>query len=147
MVACNGSCRAGENGCTYGCTGCGSCVSACKFDAIAINRDGVAQVSEEKCVACGACVRACPQQIIRLHDCANAIVVKCSNRDKGAAARKQCPVSCVGCGMCEKLCTSGAVRVRENCAVIDESLCLSCGMCAVKCPRHAICDLRGIFTT
>ncbi len=147
LVACNGSCRAGENGCTYGCTGCGSCVSACKFDAIAINRDGVAQVSEEKCVACGACVRACPQQIIRLHDCANAIVVKCSNRDKGAATRKQCPVSCVGCGMCEKLCTSGAVRVRENCAVIDESLCLSCGMCAVKCPRHAICDLRGIFTT
>lgn len=34
----------------------------------------------------------------------------------------------------------------KNCAVIDEASCLSCGMCAVKCPRHAIYDLRGIFT-
>lgn len=148
LVACNGGCRAeaGETGCAYGCTGCGSCVSACQFDAVAINGNGVAEVSEDRCAACGACVRACPQQIIRIHDCANPIVVKCSNRDKGAAARKQCPVSCIGCGMCEKLCTAGAVRVRENCAVIDESLCLSCGMCAVRCPRHAIHDLRGIFT-
>ena len=45
-----------------------------------------------------------------------------------------------------KTCTAGAIRVTDNCAVIEESVCLSCGMCAVKCPRHAIYDLRGIYT-
>lgn len=79
-------------------------------------------------------------------DGANYIVVKCSNKSKGAAAKKQCEVSCIGCGICEKTCTAGAIRVTENHAVINEELCLSCGMCAVKCPRHAIYDLRGIYT-
>ena len=41
---------------------------------------------------------------------------------------------------------SGAVKVTDNLSTIDEELCLSCGMCAVKCPRHAIYDLRGILT-
>ena len=40
----------------------------------------------------------------------------------------------------------GAITVTENLSHIDESLCLSCGQCAVKCPRHAIVDLRGILT-
>ena len=40
----------------------------------------------------------------------------------------------------------GAITVQDNLSHIDESLCLSCGQCAVKCPRHAIYDLRGILT-
>ena len=74
------------------------------------------------------------------------IVVKCSNKKKGAEAKKQCNVSCIGCGICEKTCTAGAIKVKDNCAVIEESICLSCGMCAVKCPRHVIHDLHGILT-
>lgn len=148
IVACNGGCRAsaGEPVCGYGCIACGQCAAACKFGAVTVGEDGVARVDEERCIACGACVRACPQRIIHIHECANYIVVKCSNHEKGAAARKQCPVSCIGCGICEKTCTAGAIRVVDNCAVIDEAVCLSCGMCAVKCPRHAIYDLRGIYT-
>ena len=60
--------------------------------------------------------------------------------------QEEIAVSCIGCGICEKTCTAGAIRVTDNCAVIEESVCLSCGMCAVKCPRHAIYDLRGIYT-
>ena len=104
------------------------------------------EVDEEKCIACGRCTRECPQHIIHLHDCANTIAVKCSNKDKGKDARGVCAVSCIGCGICEKTCTASAIHVEDNCAVIDEASCLSCGMCAVKCPRHAIYDLRGIFT-
>ena len=52
----------------------------------------------------------------------------------------------IGCGICEKTCTAGAVKVVDSCAVIEDAICLSCGMCAVKCPRHAIYDLRGIYT-
>ena len=86
------------------------------------------------------------QKVIHVHECANYIVVKCSNKKKGAEAKKQCNVSCIGCGICEKTCTAGAIKVKDNCAVIEESICLSCGMCAVKCPRHVIHDLHGILT-
>lgn len=146
FVACNGGCRVnGENGCTYGCIGCGICVEACKFDAIHINETGVAEVDEAKCIACGKCTRECPKQIIRIHNCANYITIRCSNKDKGKDAIQACSVSCIGCGICEKTCTASAVHVVDNCAVIDEDYCLSCGMCAVKCPRHVITDLRGIL--
>ena len=40
----------------------------------------------------------------------------------------------------------GAITVTENLLHIEESICLSCGPCAVKCPRGAIVDLRGILT-
>lgn len=148
LVACNGGCRAvqGEEGCTDGCIGCGACVSVCKFGAISLNEYGVAEVDEDKCLACGKCMKVCPQEIIHIHECANYIVVKCSNKSKGAEAKKQCAVSCIGCGICEKTCTAGAVRIMDNHAVIRENMCLSCGMCSVKCPSHAIYDLRGIFT-
>ena len=144
LVACNGGCR--NTGCSYGCIGCGMCVSICPFEAVALNEHGVAEVDESLCRGCGACVTECPQGIIRLHDGGSPMVVKCSNRDPGKAARAACEVSCIGCGLCEKVCPSGAATVTDNLSAIDEALCLSCGMCAVKCPRHAIYDLRGILT-
>lgn len=147
VVACNGGCRVAEGAkCDYGCIGCGECVAACKFGAIKINEIGVAEVDEEKCIGCGLCAKKCPQNIIRVHECANYIVVKCSNKDKGADARKICSASCIGCGICEKTCTAAAIKVVDNCAVINDKYCLSCGMCAVKCPRHAIIDQRGVLT-
>ena len=54
FVACNGGCRATAD-CQYGCVGCELCVNACKFEAIALNDYGVAEVNEDKCIACGAC--------------------------------------------------------------------------------------------
>ena len=50
----------GPKACSYGCTGFGSCVKACQFDAIHVV-DGVAVVDKEKCVACGKCVATCPK--------------------------------------------------------------------------------------
>jgi ferredoxin len=146
LVACLGDSAQHDGGCAYGCLGCEKCVEACKFGAITLSDRHIAQVDEDKCVACGACVRACPRGLIRLHDCANFIVVKCSNRDKGADAKKVCLVSCIGCGICQRTCTAGAVTVQENLAVIDESVCLACGMCGVKCPRRVLHDTRGILT-
>ena len=85
FVACNGGCRAtsGEQGCKDGCIGCKACVSKCKFGAISLNEYGVAEVDEEKCIGCGACVKVCPQKVIHIHECANWMVVKCSNKSKG----------------------------------------------------------------
>ena len=39
--------------CKWGCLGMGSCVAACKSDAIHINSFGVAEVDRGKCVGCG----------------------------------------------------------------------------------------------
>ena len=72
------------------------------FGAISLNEYGVAEVDEDKCLACGKCMKVCPQEIIHIHECANYIVVKCSNKSKGAEAKKQCAVSCIGCGICER---------------------------------------------
>ena len=83
-VLCNGGCNAKDNfeyrgvtdclaatkvcggnskACRYGCFGFGSCVAACKFDAIHVE-NGVAVVDKEKCTNCGACREACPHHLI-----------------------------------------------------------------------------------
>lgn len=142
-VACSGGSR--NHICWYGCTGCASCVEACRKNAVFINEHGVAEIREELCVGCRLCEKACPQGIIHMHKLGEAFVVLCSNRDKGAEARKACDVSCIACGLCRKNCPSEAVQIEENCAWIDEEACLSCGNCVVKCPRNVICDIRGII--
>ena len=111
LVACNGG-RATAD-CEYGCVACGLCVGVCKFDAIEINDLGVAQVNEDKCIACGACVRECPRELIHIHECANPIVVKCSNKDLGKNARKYCEVSCIGCGLCTTKCKFDAIHLKK----------------------------------
>ena len=108
LVACNGGCHVQEGqSCENGCIGCGICVSVCPFQAIVINENGVAQVDEAKCVACGKCVRECPKQVIHIHECANYIVVRCSNRQNGKEARQVCLASCIGCGICTSRCPAG----------------------------------------
>ena len=148
-VHCNGGCRAkqsteGYDLCTYGCTGCGTCIATCHFGAISLNSYGVAEVDESKCIGCGACYLACPQRVIHLRLEDNPIVVLCSNKD--ARCKDVCEVSCIGCGLCEKTCPAGAIKVSENRAFIFSDKCLSCGACAMVCPRNVIHDKRGILT-
>ncbi|MGM9564182.1 MAG: 4Fe-4S binding protein [Faecousia sp.] len=148
-VHCNGGCRSkqspeGYDLCTYGCTGCGTCIETCHFGAISLNSYGVAEVDESKCVGCGACYLACPQRVIHLRLEDNPIVVLCSNKD--ARCKDVCEVSCIGCGLCEKTCPAGAIKVSENRAFIFSDKCLSCGACAMVCPRNVIHDKRGILT-
>ena len=54
-VHCNGGCRAkqspeGYDLCSYGCTGCGTCIDICRFGAIYLTAYGVAEVDESKCI-------------------------------------------------------------------------------------------------
>ena len=64
--------------------------------------------------------------------------VACSNKEKGAPVVKNCSVSCIACKMCERACESGAVKVIDNLAVIDRSLCTGCGKCKAACKRGVI---------
>lgn len=127
----------GEKACSFGCTGYGSCVSACRFDAIHVV-DGVAQVDSEKCVGCGMCAAICPKNVIDMIPAKQSTVVLCRSKDKGAALKDICSAGCIGCKLCEKNCPDDAVHVTDNLAVIDYSKCSNCGTCAEKCPKGVI---------
>ena len=64
--------------------------------------------------------------------------VICSNKQKGADARKACQNACIGCKKCEKVCPNGAVSVVDNLAVIDYTKCTHCGLCAEGCPTGSL---------
>ena len=135
----------GETDCTFGCLGCGDCVTACLFDAIHMDANGLPVVSEEKCVACGACVKACPRNIIELRNKGpkdRRVFVCCVNKDKGNIARKACTAACIGCGKCVKECPFEAITLENNLAYIDFRKCRLCRKCVSVCPTHAIHDVN-----
>ena len=127
----------GDKACSFGCMGFGSCVAACKFDAIHVEH-GVAVVDKEKCKACGKCVAACPKHLIELVPYKAKHIVQCSSKDKGKDVMKACSVGCIGCHLCEKNCPKDAVHVIDNVAYIDQEKCVGCGICAQKCPKKII---------
>ncbi len=134
----------GKGSCTFGCLGLGDCQRACPQNAIFI-KDGVAQVYTCDCIGCGVCVKTCPNHLISLVPDTKQMVVACSNRDKGAVTRKVCSAGCIGCKKCERVCPSGAIKVKDNVAVIDYEKCTDCGACAKACTTQCIKreDLRG----
>lgn len=127
----------GPKQCSFGCMGYGSCVKACKFDAIAIV-DGIAVVDKEACKACGKCVSVCPRHLIELIPYDQTVKVACSSADKGKVAMQSCETACIGCKKCQKACEHEAITVENNIAHIDYSKCTNCGKCAEACPRNAI---------
>lgn len=129
-----------EKACPYSCCGYGTCVKACKFDAIHIV-NGVAVVDKEKCVGCGACTKACPKNIITLVPFKKKTLVACMNRMKGKAVKDSCSKGCIGCGICEKTCKFDGIHVVDNLAVMNEN-CKDCTLCAQKCPVGAITGKR-----
>ncbi len=129
----------GPSACPDGCLGFETCVTVCKFGAIAVV-DGVARVDAEKCTGCMQCVAVCPRRVIVPVSRNADIVVACSNRERGARTREVCGIGCIGCHLCERLCEFDAIHVVENLAVIDYERCVSCGQCAAVCPRRLISD-------
>ncbi len=136
----------GPKACKDGCLGGGDCVRACKFDAIHINENNVAQVDLEKCVGCEACVAACPKNLIDLVPEPQLVFVDCKNKEFGGHVRKNCSNACIGCKRCEKTCPHGAIEVVNNVAVIDYEKCTNCMECAKACPTKCIHVVGGIPT-
>lgn len=127
----------GVTACTYGCLGLGDCERACPYDAIHVY-NGVAVVNSDNCKACSICVKACPRSIISLVPVKDAAINLCSNRDKGAAAKKACKTSCIGCRICQKNCPAQAITVDDNVAYIDPDKCIGCRECVAVCPQKSI---------
>lgn len=158
FVACNGRCGAtfdraqydgvqtcqaasmlfgGVNSCSFGCLGLGDCAAACPADAIGVV-DGVACIDTSRCLGCGLCARTCPKKIIDMLPQHTVTAVMCSNKQKGADARKACKNACIGCKKCEKVCPHGAITVTDNLAVIDYDKCTHCCECVAQCPTGCL---------
>lgn len=158
FVSCNGNCDAtfktaeyegvktcyaasmiygGTNSCRFGCLGFGDCANACPSNAICI-KDGIAHINTARCLGCGLCARTCPKQIINMIPQETATVVMCSNKQKGADAKKACKNACIGCKKCEKTCPHGAIKVIDNLAVIDYEKCVHCEACVKECPTGCL---------
>lgn len=128
--------------CAFGCLGMGSCVAACKFDAIHINQHGVAEVDRDKCTHCMQCAAACPRKLITDVPFSADVMTPCANQEKGASAKAHCAVSCIGCRLCERNCPTGAIKVTDNLAAIDYTKCTGCGTCVEKCPRKLLVNIH-----
>ena len=124
--------------CQFGCLGFGSCVEACKFDAMHIGPNGAAVVDPDKCTNCLACAAACPRHLIVSVPVSKKVHVACNNPDKGKAAMSVCANSCIGCGLCERECKKDAIHVVNGVATIDYDKCVGCKLCTKVCPRDAI---------
>ncbi|MBQ4128174.1 MAG: RnfABCDGE type electron transport complex subunit B [Ruminococcus sp.] len=127
----------GLTACSYGCLGMGDCVNACLNDAITVC-NGVAVVDIDKCGGCGLCANACPRKLITIAPVKEQAVVRCSNHDKGAVAKKACKAACIGCQKCVKVCEAKAITVTDFCASIDPEKCTGCGVCVENCPCSCI---------
>jgi len=131
----------GAKACAYGCMGLGSCVKACKFDAMDIV-DGIAVVDSDNCVGCGACVKACPKSIIEMKPLSHVIRAACNSRDKLKEVKDVCNVGCITCLICAKNCPVEAITFVNNLPVIDANKCTQCMTCVQKCPTKAMIAYR-----
>lgn len=127
----------GEMVCEYGCMGYGSCVKACRFDAIHVV-NGVAVVDREKCTACGQCTKVCPNHLIELVPADAVYLMGCSSKEKGKKVKDACAAGCIACGMCAKVCPAGAIEMVDNLPVIHQEKCTHCGTCVSKCVQKCI---------
>ncbi len=128
----------GPKACSYGCLGMGTCVRACPFDAMYMDRNRLPRVIEKRCTGCGNCVRACPRKLIVLAPVSKRVHILCNSRDRGPVVRKVCTVGCIACRLCVKECPRQTIAFEENLARIQYSGCDSCEACVAKCPTKCI---------
>lgn len=131
----------GQSGCPDGCLKFGDCVKVCKFGALSIDELGIPKVDKTKCTSCAMCVNICPRSLFEirpLDENGKKVYVACSNKQKGALARKTCKVACIACGKCAKICDE--IKIERNLSYIPASVDVQKFGAELKaaCPTGAI---------
>ncbi len=129
----------GNRACQYACLGLGTCVRACKFDALRIDEyTQLATIDPDKCTSCGACVAVCPKHILSMQPVTLPVRLLCSSPDQGRWVGDACKVGCDGCELCYDSCKFDAIEMVNHLPQIDMDKCVSCMMCAEVCPTGAL---------
>ncbi|MCB0599279.1 MAG: RnfABCDGE type electron transport complex subunit B [Lewinellaceae bacterium] len=129
----------GPKACAWGCLGLGDCVTACDFDALYLNDDGLPTVIPDKCTACGDCVEICPKNLFELMPESRKLIVQCKSLLEGSLAESKCSVACTACGRCVADAEPGLIEIRSNLAVINYELNhLASPEATLRCPTNAI---------
>ncbi len=137
------SCRAaslvagGGKACFWGCLGLGDCETACDFDAIRMDPQGLPQVDEDLCTACGDCVEVCPKDLFSIHPASHRLWVACRSLGAGDGLLEDCAVACTACGRCE-MDGPGLVTMQGNLPVVDYSADHTTRVPIERCPTGAI---------
>lgn len=132
----------GKTGCPNGCLRLGDCVRNCPFGAIEMDsQTGLPVVNPDKCTSCGACIRICPRGLYEIRSRGKdgiMVYVACSNKQKGAIARKNCKAACIACMKCSKICPE--IKIENNLSNIPA--CISAATYGAElanvCPTGAI---------
>jgi len=129
--------------CPIGCIGLGSCVKACKFDALSIGPDHLPKFNPKKCVGCGACVKACPKHIIQLTSSSGRIVREYTLEECTAPCMRACPT---GIDIPRYIAAIRDGQPEEALRIIKEKcpLPLICGrICPAPCELECRRNLAG----
>lgn len=134
----------GGRACSWGCLGLGDCETACTFDAISMNWEGLPQVNPDLCTACGDCVDVCPLDLFTLQPLSQKLFVQCNSPLTGEAARSRCSVACDACGRCAADSPPGVVEMENGLPVVRYDLEEKPSQRATwRCPTNAIVWLEG----
>jgi heterodisulfide reductase subunit A len=57
------------------CTGCGTCIKLCPYNAIEKDEQGIARVNDVLCKGCGVCAASCPEKAISMRHFSDAQVL------------------------------------------------------------------------
>jgi ferredoxin len=115
--------------------GFGDCTKVCKFDALAMEEDGLPHVNYDNARMWSLCRRVsaenpdtCAAYQSRV-DCA-VLEQKYSEGER----HQNMQVGCIKCELCVKSCPEGAITMVNGIPVTDYAKCTSCGICVQKCP-------------
>ncbi len=134
----------GSKDCSWGCLGLGDCETACNFEAILMNTNGLPVVDSDKCTACNDCVEECPKGLFVLMPIGQKLIVQCKSLLEGDLAESKCSVACTGCSRCVADSAPGVIEIIDNLAVVNYELNdLTTAIATKRCPTDAIVWLAG----
>jgi len=128
----------GAKACVWGCLGFGDCKTACRFNAIHMNKQALPIIDETLCTGCGDCVDACPKDLFSLESMNHRLWVACKNLLAGDQLLESCEVACTACGRCAMDSNDELITMHNNLPQINYNIPCDTQIPIQRCPTGAI---------